>query len=640
MLTALNAINLLKVSPLALVVLNVSTTSPPAAGASSTPVVASSVAGVSSAPVIVSTVSGASSAPVAASSPAAGSTGLVNPPATGYTGTPNLAAQGIQTFNVFERAGTGQSVNIEFIDASGNRVVYLLTSLGSAPARLVRRQGGNTAQVIQVDPPTVPISSTTSGSGTSTRSSTSSSTSAPATSIPTGTSINTSSGSTSRTASSSSSTSTNTGTGSGTANTGTTTGAGSPTTSPSTGMGTGTGAGEETGIPGSESDPSSAPAPTASGLGTVNPINIGGFTYLGCYGSPSSFPTFNLLLSAEAMTNDRCIAQCGPTGKRYAATFGRDCFCGDFIDDVNEIKTPEEQCNLSCPGNGRQVCGGRAANPVVKAKRQLPGVIPAVIRFSIYVRNGAAPPGVSGVPSGTAVIPGTTNPCANGRCPNIPCYGDDCYKIIVCYGGYCAFNFPCFGSDCHRRLVCNDGIWRPEACTGYDCGRKVVCVSGHCNYVEKGMAEWNEKVTCHGNYCQVEKCSGDACNQKYVCKDGSCVFTNSTAADALNKYEWSGDKYTVVNSCEPNCPKPQPPCATCGIVISQAPVTQTTCVGASCSTVVVPQPPITKVPYQTAQPTAQPPAETGKVVVVAGTIKFAASVGAVVFGVMAAAILL
>ncbi|WQF78827.1 hypothetical protein CDEST_03841 [Colletotrichum destructivum] len=245
---------------------------------------------------------------------------------------------------------------------------------------------------------------------------------------------------------------------------------------------------------------------------------------------------------------------------------------------------------------------------------------------------------------------------------------------IVGYGEYCAFDFPCFGPDCKRRFVCNEGIWRPEVCSGFDCGRKVKCTSGKCQYVTRGMAEWEEKVTCYGNYCQVERCSDDACYKKYLCKDDSCIFETCPAEEAFNKYEWSGDKYNIVKGCDGNCPEPQPPCENCGIVIPQASIAQTACSGTSCSTVVVPQPPFTKTPYQTvqspvqtpAQPpvqissqapaapaaSSQPPVVIGQPpavapgttkpvnVVTAGSSKSAASLGALACSVFAAALLL
>ncbi|KAK1983049.1 hypothetical protein LZ30DRAFT_715644 [Colletotrichum cereale] len=308
------------------------------------------------------------------------------------------------------------------------------------------------------------------------------------------------------------------------------------------------------------------------------------------------------------MTNDRCIAQCSPTGKRYAATFGNDCFCGDFVDDVNEVKVAEEQCTFLCGGNQRQRCGGRFNAGILK--RQLPGVIAADVRFSIYVRAGAA----SGVVSGASVTGGspvTTGIVVPTNAPQ--CFGDDCYKTINCYGQYCTFNFGCSGPDCQRRVVSVDGVWRPEACNGYDCGRKVVCNSGKCAFATPGMVEYNQKVTCYGNYCQVEKCSGDSCNQKCMCQDGSCLFQACPASEALNKYEYSNGQYTLVKSCDGSCPTPAPPCSACQVVVQQPACASVVCNSGTCTTVITTPPPITKVPYQTTPPAIQPPVATGPV---------------------------
>ncbi|GKT41283.1 uncharacterized protein ColSpa_01463 [Colletotrichum spaethianum] len=392
----------------------------------------------------------------------------------------------------------------------------------------------------------------------------------------------------------------------------------------------------------------------------------------------AGFPTFTLTLSAEVMTIDRCIAAC-TVSKRYAAVFGNDCFCGDFVDDVNEVKAPEEQCNIPCPGNSAQRCGGRASAPLLK--RQLPGVIASDIRFTIYVNPAvnATVPGASGsttsvvttTVSGTVTVVTTVVPtgllptgglCANGKCGNIPCFGDDCYKVIVGYGEFCGFDYTCIGPDCLRRLVCNDGVWRPEACNGYDCGRKIVCTSGKCKYVTIGMAEYDQKITCYGNFCKVEACTGDLCNKKYVCADGSCTFQTCPFADAGKKFDCTGDNCTIVKTCDV-CPTPAPPCEKCVIVIPRPPVTTTACNGSVCTTVTISPPAITKTPYQTEPPVtilipSLPPAvgttrsqlpptigtgisiSTPTTVVTAGTSKLVASFGALAFSVMAAALLL
>ncbi|WQF79179.1 Putative carbohydrate-binding WSC [Colletotrichum destructivum] len=308
---------------------------------------------------------------------------------------------------------------------------------------------------------------------------------------------------------------------------------------------------------------------SASSTSTVtpNPANVGGYSLLGCYGSPTSFPGFALTLSAESMTIDRCIAACSPISKRYAGLFGNDCFCGDVIDDVNEPNRPEAECNFPCPGNPRQRCGGRSI-AILKNKRQ---ILPTDVRFTIYV-SGSAIISVSGtvtvtVSTGTGIIGTATaitptpspNPCFNGKCFGVPCFGLDCYKKFVAYGDFCGYDFPCFGPDCRKRLVWEHGVWRPDACNGWDCGRKVKCVSGKCKIVVKG-SDWDkEKITCYGNICKVEKCDGDECNKKYVCKDKSCVFETCPKEEGNKKWECESDKCKVVKPCEDDCPEPAPP---------------------------------------------------------------------------------
>ncbi|KAK2040604.1 hypothetical protein LZ31DRAFT_633935 [Colletotrichum somersetense] len=476
------------------------------------------------------------------------------------------------------------------------------------PAGLLRRQGTNVGQGVQVNP--VPgstssstVSSTASGSGSASASASASATGSASTSRAS-TSSGSVSGSATVSTSGSATVSTSgsaTGTATGTASVSATTGS---STRPSSTLSTSTGTASASGIA----------TPSA---GVVNPINVGVFTYLGCYRSPSSFPTFAIAQSASTMTNDRCIGVCTPLGKRFAATYANDCFCGDAIDDVNEPKVSDDQCNIPCGGSpSTQRCGGVFGTV---AKRQLAGVIAANVRFTIYVRastgTGVIPIGGASV-TGAGVATGSGGVIVPTGAPTgIPssnkCYGDDCYKTINCYGQYCTFNFGCFGPECGRRVVYSDGVWRPEACNGgSDCGRKIVCKTGTCGYATKGMIEYEQKITCYGNYCEVEKCSGDLCNQKCMCKDGSCTFTPCSASEALNKYEYSNGQYTLVKACDGSCPTPAPPCSTCGYVVQPLPCTSVTCNGASCTTVVTTPPPVTKVPYQSTPPAVQPPVQT------------------------------
>ncbi|KAK6212061.1 hypothetical protein QIS74_10015 [Colletotrichum tabaci] len=441
---------------------------------------------------------------------------------------------------------------------------------------------------------------------------------------------------------------------------------------------------------------------SASSTSTVsaNPANVGGFSLLGCYGSPSSFPGFTLALSAESMTIDRCIAACSPTGRRYAALFGNDCFCGDTIDDVNEPLRPEAECNFPCPGNPRQRCGGRSI-AILKNKRQ---ILPTDVRFTIYVRAGGII-SVSGtvtvtIPTGTNGIIGTAtvitptpspNPCFNGKCFGVPCFGLDCYKKFVAYGDFCGYDFPCFGPDCRKRLVWEHGVWRPDACNGWDCGRKFKCVSGKCKVVVKG-SDWDkEKIICYGNICKVEKCESDECNKKYVCKDKSCVFETCPKEEGNKKWECESDKCKVVKPCEDDCPEvapPGPPAPTVGTTRPEPTIgTAIATTNDEGDATALPTPADSETPVASILPvptdgdatalptpgddeTSAAPAPTGAqptegsgagsggsgpegplapvatttgrppVVVVAGSNKFVASFGALAFSVIAAAILL
>ncbi|KAK1714334.1 hypothetical protein BDP67DRAFT_365184, partial [Colletotrichum lupini] len=325
-----------------------------------------------------------------------------------------------------------------------------------------------------------------------------------------------------------------------------------------------------------------------SSSASVNPLTVGDASYLGCFRSPTSFPTFVLTQSAASMTIERCIAAC-PSSK-YVGLFANDCFCGSTVDSVNEISVPDDQCNIPCGGNSAERCGGQ----VGLTRRQLIGLN---VRFTIYIRLGLAggttasatvttsftttttgtvtscPPGVSTCAIGSLTTGVTTvtttycptetpapNPCSNGQCYGQPCYGDDCYKKLVCYGDYVSFDYPCYGDECRRRLVCVDGLCHPETCSGYDCGRKIICKSGLCGYSQcQGDECIKEKITCYGNACKIETCSGDECYKKYVCTGDMCEHETCPYTDVNKKYECTDDKCKVVTPCNGDCPKPQPP---------------------------------------------------------------------------------
>ncbi|KAM0328808.1 hypothetical protein ACHAQA_005222 [Verticillium albo-atrum] len=344
-------------------------------------------------------------------------------------------------------------------------------------------------------------------------------------------------------------------------------------------------------IPGPSSVSSAGPGP--SEVPSTNPGTIGPYSLLGCVGSENGFPGFALGESSGAMTNELCIASC-PTGTRFAGTNGRDCYCGDDLGTADAVAPGS--CNIECPGNALQSCGGSIGGGVTK--RQLP----LSILLTIYVLVEPVP----GDETVTATVTGTTTvtdtvtttftgdagsvttatqtitrtycptcgPCQGPWCPKplptpppkAPCYGDDCYKKIVCYGGFCNFDYPCFGDWCQRRVVCHDDRCRPEECYGDDCHKKVCCEGDQCKYETERYEEehyWNKKVICYGDYCEEEKCNGDECKQNYVCHGDECGYEACHGEECHNtKVHCEGDACKpeeVCHDCHPAPVKPWTP---------------------------------------------------------------------------------
>ena len=68
-----------------------------------------------------------------------------------------------------------------------------------------------------------------------------------------------------------------------------------------------------------------------------------------------------LYFSVEKMTNDFCVEVCAASGFAYAGTqYGQSCFCGNSYGS----RGPATNCNVPCPGNPCEACGGAWANSV------------------------------------------------------------------------------------------------------------------------------------------------------------------------------------------------------------------------------------------------------------------------------------
>ena len=53
----------------------------------------------------------------------------------------------------------------------------------------------------------------------------------------------------------------------------------------------------------------------------------------------------------------QCIEWCRGLMASYAAASGDDCFCSQSL-DVFDMSMADSLCNLPCPGDDKQICGG------------------------------------------------------------------------------------------------------------------------------------------------------------------------------------------------------------------------------------------------------------------------------------------
>lgn len=102
--------------------------------------------------------------------------------------------------------------------------------------------------------------------------------------------------------------------------------------------------------------PSEVPAPK-------NPVQLGDFAYLGCYGSSDGFKSFRKVKDSKDMTIDLCVQLCRDS--MFSGVYDTQCFCADSIDaDTRAANTKNgDVCDHPCPGNDVQYCGGLVKRP-------------------------------------------------------------------------------------------------------------------------------------------------------------------------------------------------------------------------------------------------------------------------------------
>jgi len=78
-----------------------------------------------------------------------------------------------------------------------------------------------------------------------------------------------------------------------------------------------------------------------------------------CYGEPSGARALaGPMADSTGMTVEGCAGFCKDSGYRvFGMEYARECWCGSAV-HVNATVLAAAECDMSCMGNGAQVCGG------------------------------------------------------------------------------------------------------------------------------------------------------------------------------------------------------------------------------------------------------------------------------------------
>ncbi|CVL12353.1 uncharacterized protein FPRN_07107 [Fusarium proliferatum] len=357
------------------------------------------------------------------------------------------------------------------------------------------------------------------------------------------------------------------------------------------------------------------------------PGSVGVFTLFGCVGSSAGFPTFELAETNAQMDLELCASSC--TGRAYFGVYDTACYCGDEIDADNTSRVDVDQCDIECPGDKDNFCGGDGRLNRLKARQ----AVPAGRLLTVYVSAAGAGATVTDsvtetVTDQTTVTTTFTTAITNAEttttatvtavqiCVNGKCYTEGSDRTVFIF-------IEVNGSDCDNEWVyiteecsCQGGKqYVPKFCSGGSCAGEIVYKTQECHdwwnhetffvAADCGCKEetviykpwensWGTPDNCKAELVPV--CSGPKCPVVKVPTHGGYTHpvTNGT---------WTNG---TAHCSGPHCPSgPVPPCSG-----PHCPSTGPQCSGPSCpSTKVVTLVPQCSGPSCPAKPTGSE--ETG-----------------------------
>ncbi|TPX07832.1 uncharacterized protein E0L32_010519 [Thyridium curvatum] len=257
----------------------------------------------------------------------------------------------------------------------------------------------------------------------------------------------------------------------------------------------------------SSSTSSSSSSPSSTSTSGPMPPQVGDFSVVGCTGSDQSFPSFRLQTSSVNMTLEMCTAAC--SNFLYAGVHIGNCYCANTFDNV--VTVQRGLCNIPCPGNPDESCGGSRQAASRLARRQT-GLVPADALLAVYINDPIASTATLPVPATTSSSSSTLPPAASTTAAAAQTTGVTT-STATAVATATSTAYPCAGG------YCNQAGWFFELCQGFPNPGEVVFVMEAC--------------TCAGGWqFVVAGCDGASCGSLAVYRAVPCqagvVYTNVT----------------------------------------------------------------------------------------------------------------
>ncbi|KAF5974222.1 hypothetical protein FBULB1_7856 [Fusarium bulbicola] len=285
---------------------------------------------------------------------------------------------------------------------------------------------------------------------------------------------------------------------------------------------------------GTSTDTVSSASSTSTSINAGFPGDVGGFSLFGCAGSTAGFPTYALVESSALMDLDVCAGLC--EGRAYFGVHDTACYCGDVYDFDSTVWYNLDQCDIECPGDKTQFCGGE-----VEHKLQVRQAISSSILLTLYAKAEAAislTESVMQTLTSQETIITTLTTVTSGKSIATEVVTATLVNGSNCDGQWVYISEPCAGGQQYIPHSCSDGkcagikVYKPQPCpdwynyksyyTPSDCNK---CAQGKISY-QPWEKSWGTPDNCND---QVPICNTLECpSQQSVVRPHHGISWNST----------------------------------------------------------------------------------------------------------------